>query len=163
LGNITVSSLSELNKIIELAIIQNIQKIGEEIKGVLRHFVQENWYNRSYEPQQYERTFQLIDSLTVSPVKINGNEYSVQIYYDTDKILPMDGTSDKPWTRHKSIVTQTPSGVYLPLWIEEGQDSSIFSFEGVHPVQDTIDWVEEDKYLLNRMKELLEKKGFKCI
>jgi hypothetical protein len=54
-------------------------------------------------------------------------------------------------------------GELLPIWIEEGQHSSIHSYTGIHMVERTIDWIKEDRYLKTRMKELLELKGYKCI
>lgn len=159
----TVNSWSELEKILHKQIIEILNKIGTEIKGVLRDELNKSWY-QSHEPSSYERSFQLLESISLSPLTVTGNEYSVQIYYDTSKIIPMDGTMNKPWTRHKSIVDDRSSAEALPYYIESGNGNSpIYQFEGVSPVENVLEWQEEDKYVLHRFKELLEDKGYKCV
>jgi hypothetical protein len=157
------TNMDDLLKYLESNIPIDLEKIGEEIKGVLRFNVQQLWYNRPFTPTHYTRTFELIDSITCSKAKKVGNgEYQVQIYFDTDKINPYPSENGE-WSKHESITTGTNIAPYLPLWIEEGQNSPLFSYDGVHPVETTIDWVIEDQYLKNRMIELLEKRGFKCM
>jgi hypothetical protein len=51
----------------------------------------------------------------------------------------------------------------IPYWTYYGQDSPLFSYEGVGFLEETIDWVKEENYLKMRMIELLGKKGFKCM
>lgn len=161
------NSISSLMKYLNTNILASIQKIGNEIKGVLKNTVNKEWYQRpdfDVGNSQYLRTMQLLDSITLSPVVSSGNTYTIQIYYDTSLITPMDGTDKYPWTKHKSIVNGSSSSEQLPYYIEFGNgDSSIYSYEGVHPVQKTIDWAKEDRYLLYRFKELLESKGFVCV
>lgn len=157
------SNWTDLMKHLESQMVVNLEKIGEEIKSVLRHNVKTLWYDRPFTPTHYSRTFELIDSITCSKAKQIGNgAYQVQIYFDTDKINPYPA-SDGEWSKHESITTGTNVNVYIPIWANEGQDSPLFSYEGVHFVEATIDWEKEDKYLMNRMKELLEKQGWKCL
>lgn len=158
----TVRNLSELEVILHKQIIEILNKVGNEVKGVLKNELKKRWYN-NFEPQQYERTFQLLNSISLSPLKVTSNIYEVKVYYDTSKIVPMDGTAENPWSRHQSIVTGAPSNEMLPEWIENGQHSSIFSFIGVHPVEGTYEWLKDDNYILNRFKELLRDRGFKVI
>lgn len=167
MSSIQVSSMSELNKILHLQVIEILKKVGKEIQGVLRDEVDKAWYNRSgfdFDNSQYERTMQLLESISLSPLEVTGNQYQVKIYYDTSKIIPMYGTDSKPWSRHQSVIDGRSSAEALPYYIEYGNgDSSIYQYEGVHPVQNVIDWERSDKYVLHRFKELLEDKGFKCI
>lgn len=160
----TFNSLDQLFKALQVDIMQILQKTGNEIKGVLRQTIQRDWYNRpdyNASTTQYLRTLQLLDSISMKPVQTNGNTFSVEIYYDTSKIIPMDGTDQYPWTRHKSIIDSASSAEALPYYIEYGNgDSPIYQYEGVHPVQTVYEWERDDKYVLNRFKELLRDKGY---
>jgi len=141
-----------------------VGKIGKESFDMLYKEIEVEWYNRRFTPQQYDRTMQLLHSLTYTPVIKNKNEWYVKIYYDTDKIIPMDGTVDKPWTRHKSIVDNESSAEALPYYIEYGNgDSPIYQYEGVSPVGNVKGRLIEDNYVLERFKEILALKGIKYI
>lgn len=162
------NNFPELMKMIELQVISNLSKIGEEVKSYLRTTLLNDWYH-SYMPTHYERTNMLIDSLTVSPVKKLGNTFQVEIYFDENKIVPVPTSTVGMFPAHMNITDGSSDysgmsyGELLPLWIEEGQHSSIHSYTGIHMVERTVDWIKEDNYLKVRMKELLEAKGYKCI
>lgn len=159
-------SIKELNKYIEKKYIEEfIKKIGKEVYEILYHEVQTEWYQRNgvnWSPSDYERTLQLLSSITISPIFKKNGGYFVKIYYDTDKIHPMLGTDEKPWTRHMSVTKKEDVSEAIPHWIEEGNNnSSIYAYEGVHPVKNTLEQLDEDKHLLTRFKELFELKGIK--
>lgn len=158
-------TIKEMNQWIEKTyMVDFMNRIGEEIKGMLRSEVDALWYRRAFTPQQYERTYQLLESISLSPVKKTNGEYWCKIYYDTDKIIPMDGTETMPWTRHKSIVDGESSAEAIPAFIEYGNgDSPIYQYDGVHPVQNVRERLHEDNHLLTRFKELFELKGIRCI
>lgn len=156
-------TIEEALQYLEASIVLNLEKIGEEIKSVLRQHVWVLWYNRPYTPTHYTRTLELIDCLTVTKAKKIAGGYEVMIYFDTDKINPYPPANPGEWTRHQSITDGQDVSEFIPLWIEEGQNSPLFSYSGVHPVQETIDWEKEDQYVFTRMKELLGRQGFKCL
>ena len=161
------SDFNSLIKHLENNILIDVQKIGEEVKTVLKNNVRVLWYERNgtgWTPQDYERSFQLINSITCKKAIKVGNKYQVEIYFDTDKIQPMYGTDDKPWTRHMSITDFEDVSEAIPLWIEEGNNNSpIYSYEGVHPVQTTIDNLKSDNYIKERLRELLKTQGYKVL
>jgi len=163
----TFNNWNSLVKYIESNIVISLEKIGEEIKSVLRHELLTTWY-QTYTPQYYERTNMLIDSITVSKAKKVLGGYEVEIYFDESKILPMP--SDKGmFPAHMNITDGANMyggmsyGELLPLWIEKGQRSKIHSYTGVHMVERTVNWVKEDNYLKTRMIEILQNKGFLCV
>jgi hypothetical protein len=164
MGKKSFDSISELMKHLETCVLLDTQKIGNEIKNVLRNNVRVLWYERNgmnWTPQDYERSWQLIDSITCTQVVKKGNTYNVTIFFDTDKIIPMYGTDDNPWTRHMSIVDYSDVSEAIPLWMEEGNNnSSIYSYEGTYPVRETKEWIKDDDYIRERLKELLEKQGY---
>ena len=155
-------SISAALAYLETHVVISLERIGEELKGVLRNNVRLLWYERDYTPTHYTRTYELIDSITVSKAKKVGNGYEVMIYFDTDKINPYPA-SDGEWSKHQSITTGTDVSVYIPLWADQGQNSPLFSYEGVGFMKETIDWIKEDEYLKNRMIELLVMKGFNVL
>jgi hypothetical protein len=167
MANKVFSDFNALIKHLENNIVLDIQKIGEEVKNVLRNNVRVLWYERNgmnWTPQDYERTWQLIDSISVSKAIKLGNKYQVEVYYDTDKIVPMYGTEDKPWTRHMSITDFSDVSEAIPFWVEEGNNNSpIYSYEGVYPVKTTIEDLKSDDYIKTRLKELLEMQGYRVI
>ncbi len=168
MANKTFKSISEALAYLETNVVFSLEQIGEEIKGVLRQHLMVDWYS-AFTPTRYERTYQLIDSLSVKKAVKVGKGYQVEIFFDPDKITPIPASQPGYFPAHMNITNGASSyngmsyGELLPYWVEEGQHSSIRPYEGVHMVQNTKDWVCEDHYLKNRMIELLEMKGFQCI
>lgn len=163
MGNKEFTSWDSLFKYLEEQVEVNINKIGEEIKSVLRNNVRVLWYERPFTPQYYSRTYELIDSISLKRAKKTAlGTYECEIYFDTDKINPYPSENGE-WSKHQSITDDEDVSEFIPLWVEEGENSPLFSYEGVYPVRETKDFLEEDKYLKNRMKELLEDKGFICV
>ncbi len=164
----TFNSIEALMKHLENNIVLNLQKIGEEVKSYLRTTLLNDWY-KSYMPTHYDRTNMLIESITCTPVKKNGNSFEVEIYFDENKITPVEAKTVGFFPSHMNITDGSSEwngmsyGELLPIWIEEGQHSSINSYTGIHMVERTVDWINEDKYIKTRMKELLEIKGYKCL
>jgi ABC-type molybdate transport system substrate-binding protein len=156
--------LKSLNVYIEKTyLIQALNKIGEEIKGWLRNNVRLLWYERSYTSTAYSRTYELIDSISVRQAKkMPDGYYQVEIYFDTD-LMNTYPASDGEWSKHESITTGTDVRLMIPAFVEWGQNSPLFSYEGVHPVQTTYEEIRDDNYLVTRMKELLGNAGFKCV
>lgn len=149
-------------KYVESNVVVDLEAIGEKIKNILRENVKKLWYERNYTPTHYTRTFELIDSITVSQARKINKGYEVVIYFDPDKINPYPAENGE-WSKHESITTGTNIAPYLPLWIEEGQNSPLFSYEGVHPVKTTKEYLRQNQYIIREMAKLLEAKGFKVI
>lgn len=66
----------------------------------------------------YERTFEVLRALTVGNVVINGDEISVKIYIDADKIIPRSG-AEGMWGIHQSF-DGSPYNEELPFLLEYG-------------------------------------------
>jgi hypothetical protein len=165
--NKTFTNLNDLYKYLESQVEVNLQKIGIEIAGILKHYVQENWYNRMDSVKlgfdQYERTMEVLNSISVEKVKKVGNTFEVKIFFDETKIhsIHRDGT----WNAHMSLDGSTEyGGMSIPEWVvwwmNYGQNSSVYPYPGGGFLEATIEWNESDKYHINRMRELLQDKGF---
>lgn len=157
-------SLKELNDYIEKQyLVQFLEKIGNEIKGWLKNNVRLLWYERDFTPTHYTRTMELIECISVRPVKKNADgSYQTEVFFDTDKMHTYPA-SDGEWSKHESITSGTDVRLMIPAFVEFGENSPLFSYEGVHPVETTKEEIISDGYIINRMKELLESKGIKCI
>lgn len=157
-------NLKDLNNYIEKQyMVQFLNKIGDEIKGWLKNNVRLLWYERDFNPTHYTRTMELLECISVRQAKkMPDGFYQVEIYFDTDKMNNYPPENGE-WSKHESITTGTDIRLMLPLWIEEGQNSPLFSYEGVRPVETTRSEIIDDNHIINRMRELLEYKGIKCL
>jgi len=152
-------NLSDLFAFLEENIPINLEIIGEEVKQILRDNVQQLWYGRPYTPTHYTRTMEYINSLQCSKVKKVGNAYEVEVYFAIDLIFPHPA-ENREWSKHESIIDGEDVSAVIPYYIEYGNNSSLFKYEGVHPMEITTNWLEETNYLKNRMLELLKTHGF---
>ena len=163
----TFSNWKDLEKYLKSIIEQELQKLGEEIKKALKQELKAKFYGRAgYHQNQdstdwYDRTWQLLECITLSPTNINGNEYSVRVYYDTNKMTTFV-TEDK-WSTHQSIIDGRDFREALPEVIEFGNPSPLYGWKGFNIVGDLTDRLIDDKVVLQWFVSALEKRGFKCV
>lgn len=155
-----IRSFKQLEQVLLQKIALSVEEIGKQIKEMLRKNVQELWYERSYTPTHYTRTFELIDSITVTEAKRVPDGYQVVIYFDTDKIHPYPPAKPREWPRHQSVTDGADVSFYIPWWVEFGQKSPLFSYEGVHAMEKTKEEVIDDEWIKQRIKEVLGVRGF---
>lgn len=166
-----IKTYEELNKIILDAIRKSLPKIGKEIGSVLRFYVQQNWYN-SVTPEFYERTMDVLNSITVGDLKETSDGFSIEIYFDNDKIRQSSSSFEIPsylprFHHHMSVNGDMKfNGIsiaeWVVWWMNYGQDSPLHSYEGVHFWEDTLKMLngEQEKYHVERLCDLLEQIGF---
>lgn len=161
-----VKTYSELFRELEKLIPSSLEQIGKDIKEVLRFNLLTHWY-KTYTPSFYDRTYMLLESLTVSKAKKVGKNYEVKIYFDPEKIIPVPTEKEGYFPAHMNITPDGASeyngmtyGELLPIWIEEGQHSKIHSYLGIHMVRDTVEWAKQDNYIKNTMITILQSKGY---
>ena len=167
----TFTSISAVLKYLEQNMVINLEKIGEEIAGVLKNYVNLNWYqymdNKKDATGGYERTMDILNSISVTKARPLGNgAYEVKIFFDETKIRMIE--YDGLFNAHLSVDgTGMYQGMSIPQWVvywmNYGQNSPLYSYPGVGFLEETIEWTENDRYHINRMIELLEMKGFKCV
>jgi hypothetical protein len=107
-------------------------KIAEICMKVVRDNLLERVY-WNYIPQgeyAYDRTYELMDSVTVGNFHLGTTHATFEIYMDTDKINAYVTDRDR-WNQHASVDPIDVSE-YIPLWVEEGTDGSLFDREGAH-------------------------------
>lgn len=168
MANREFRSISELNKYLESIMADEIVKLGEEVKKALKSELKAKFYGREgYHPNQtetdyYLRTFQLLESIILSPVKKTGNEYSVRIFYDTGRMSTISGVSGELWSTHESVIDGRDFREALPYVIEYGNPSPIYGWEPFNIVGDLKERLSDDQVVLQWFKRALEKRGIKC-
>lgn len=63
---------------------QALLKAQDKVYGIIKKFVYK-FYN-DYNPEWYDRTYQLLESLVQSRIVSDGKGYKVEIYFDLDKL-----------------------------------------------------------------------------
>lgn len=130
----TVSSLqAQLKESIRNAIHSRLYSICME---VVQKQIYERVY-RAYTPSDgeygYERTFELLNSVDISDVTMGTKHARFEVYMNTDKINPYGG---KSWNQHMSTDGHNmDASDYIPLWVEEGTNNSLWDRNGAHYMQ----------------------------
>lgn len=138
-----VQTISELQKRLKDSIVNAVQsKVAEICYRVVRDNLIERVY-WNYIPQgesSYDRTYELMDSITVGNVSIGTKNVYFEIFMDTDKIHPYE-TDSGEWNQHQSMGTNSyDTSEYIPMWVEEGTEGSLWDREGAHYMEQS--WIE---------------------
>jgi hypothetical protein len=95
MANYIIKNNSDLMKALKSAgLKQMTEKIGEDVKYLIKAYIEECFYDR-YSPKFYERSFQLLDSVTTSKVRETANGYEIEVFLDIDSIHYKDGYEEE--------------------------------------------------------------------
>lgn len=89
--------------------------VARHVRDVVQKYLLSTVY--ANDQKEYERTFEVLRALTVDKAIINGDEISVRIYIDADKITPR--SNDGMWGSHQSF-DGSPYNQELPFLLEYG-------------------------------------------
>lgn len=162
----TTADLKKMLQYAERHVKIALEEVAKVVEEEIKNYVMKNLYN-AYEPTHYTRTYDYINSLTVRKARKEGNGYTVEIFFDTDKIYPRAPDEKGRWSRHSSITSynkgRTPDDVsdMIPVWIEYGTNGSLWDRDGIYTMENTKKIMEQTKYHLHEIKKILEKRGFK--
>ncbi|MEX3625180.1 hypothetical protein [Viridibacillus arvi] len=153
----TVSSLqAQLKSDIYEAITGKITEICTEI-------VQDNVRDMGYIQKSeltYDRTWELLNSVTVGNLYVGTKQIKFEVFMDTDKIGSYVKDGDD-WNQHASVDPMDVSE-YIPLWVEEGTEGSLYDREGAHYMENS--HLQLDGGLLAReLAKRLKQNGWKVI
>lgn len=155
-----IRSYKELFKVINQNIQLSLEQVGKQVQKMVKDYILEELY-RNHQPTEYDRTFEFLNSVSVSKVdEITKGKYTVQIYFDLNKIFPME-ISDSTWNQHMDIWGN--SQVFeerLILWLEQGTKKGLYPREGIHSMETIREDLARSKEYVQMIKEFLEKKGF---
>lgn len=110
---LSFNSLSALRKYVMSSSKEGMNIVGEKVKEVLKEYVQNDVYD-SYEPTEYKRTYELIDSITVKVIGTVGDSIMVEVYFDKDKMNHATLFGDD------NLGIEAGDNVYIPKWVDEG-------------------------------------------
>jgi hypothetical protein len=160
--------LNDLDKLyakIEKTVMSALQKeVGLALKQTINDYFHEKFYD--YEPRRYERSGQLIKSLTLTKVEKTPTGYAITVFFDTSKIQPNREKGQYVENRRKVYLGQT---VYkgevvtdrVPLWAELGliDPKDRGEFNGGF-VRATMNEYKNTLKHVNQIGEKLKKLGF---
>jgi hypothetical protein len=119
-----------------------------------------NWYNRvGFSPSAYTRTYQYVDSIDISNVQRKNGQISASVFFDTDKIIPLPPAFPGEWGIHQGLSGQDVSAA-IPYYIEYGNRSSLYSYEGVEPVGNTRSLVQRRHIHTLELANALRQMGY---
>jgi hypothetical protein len=138
-----------------------MEKTAEEVQQIMQDYIQSNLYD-SYQPSEYIRTYDYLNSLSVKKVRKENGWNVVEIFFDPEKIKQNE--VEGFWNQHMSAYGYrewkgTQINELIPMWLEEGVESPLFSRKGIHVVDETIKELEQTKIHLQKIKEILLQKG----
>ena len=136
-----------------------LSEIADKTLIELKNTVQEKLYD-SYTPKLYERTYELLDSISKTKVYQEDGFYKVKIFYDTDKIFPHIRSAKEGYNAH-ALWDGTDISDSIPFMVEYEYPYGEYKTEnGIHAIDDVKDWInrEFNKLFIKKLKE----KGIKC-
>jgi hypothetical protein len=155
-------SLSALFNFLDQQLQTAMESVAEEVKQLMHDYIQTNLYD-AYQPTEYIRTYDYLNSLSVKPVRKENGWNVVEIYFDPSTIKQ----DIQPfWNAHMSVYGNkewkgTPINELIPLWLNEGVESPLYSHKGIHVVDNTIEELKSTKMHLEKIKDLLQTKGIR--
>jgi len=110
----------DIRSLLNYTKIQVAKAMQDDVARHVRDTVQKYLLSTVYANEQsmYERSFEVLRALTIGKVTIVGDEISVKIYIDADKIIPRDG-KEGMWGIHQSF-DGSPYNQELPFLLEYG-------------------------------------------
>lgn len=129
------------------------KEIAKDSVEKFKDSIQENVYD-DYLPLYYERTYELKESVisVFNDNKSKRDKKVIMVYNDTSKqYMP---------SPHSSWVSGRPQRSSIPMWMNGGTNSPIFS----HPVSDYLNhaYVMIDRDLRNQFLIAFRKRGYKA-
>lgn len=139
-----------------------MEEVGEKIEDKLKTRITKDVYN-SYTPEQYDRTYELRDSITsTEPVDISGTIY-VEVKHDDSLIHAV------PPNHHMSIVNNSDVSSFIGQWINYGDVPNIFNdrnYVWMNPrpyMDNTKEEIRKFKLLKKELKKSIRKLNIKTI
>ena len=118
-----IKNNSDLMKALKSAgLKQMVEKVGDDVKYLIKAYMEECFYGR-YTPLFYDRTFQMLNSVTTSKVRETANGYEITVYLDIDSIHYKDGYEEElVWLSSQGF--HGSSDIYRQgeFWIEAMQE-----------------------------------------
>jgi len=148
------------------SLISHIKKnvanaMQDDVARSVRDTVQKYLLSTVYanEHTMYIRSFEVLRALTIGKVSVIGDEISVKIYIDADKIIPRDGPEGM-WGIHQSF-DGSPYNEQLPFTLEYGNQkfNPYYNTPAFEYMKLTVEEMKQTKEHMIRLKGYLRTKG----
>lgn len=160
----TTADLKRMLRYIEKQTQDSLRLISFEVEKMMKDYVIKALY-QSYQPKDYLRSMNYINSLTVKKVSKNGaGELETEIFFDPNKIYSRE-MEGKYWNQHMSVNGDSswggrPISEWLPIFIERGVSGSLWDREGIEVVDTILKELNSNSTYKNMMMKELKRKGF---
>ena len=136
-------SFESLKKYVASQVADTARKnLNKVVLEELKKFVKLLVYSR-YNPSQYDRTYQLLNSVTIGDVIEDGKHITCSVYFDPNKIKP--AFADNFWNQHRSVFDydtdkkhNSPINEMIPYYINYGTSSPVYSHDETLFLEETI-------------------------
>lgn len=155
----TFKTISSLQVQLKNDIFDNLRNRISEIciRVVKDNLLKKVYWN--YVPQgdySYDRTYELMDSVTVGNFNIGYKYATFDVFMDTSKINPYQ-TEGSSWNQHADVDGDDMSE-YIPMWIEEGTTGGLWKRDGAHYMQES--FIQLVNELPNALEKALRSEGW---
>ena len=118
-----------------------MNEIFIQLKNEMKDYLFQNWYKK-YTPTQYNRTFNLLDSITFKLEKQGNASYVVKVGYDTD-LIHAEYDEYSFFNQHMSMGGEDVSDI-VPYYIEKGNGKNpYFMYKGIGVLEYMREYMEE--------------------
>ena len=139
----TFKDLNSLFKHIEKKVAESMNDVGKVVAEETKTTINDVVY--SQQPKEYERTFQLRDSITNFPARVEGNTVVVEIDHDTSLII----SDPDNFTHGSNFYDPKDISEFLDVIVHEGKSGDLFG-DGY--------WRKERRYFDVTVKKLIQSK-----
>lgn len=137
----TFRNLNDLNSYVEDKLRGAMDKVGDQTAKELGDYVFKYWYKANGKPKDYNRTFEFLNSIEFKTT-VSGGVIATKVFFNDKLIKPMHDEYSS-WNQHMSLTGADVSGNIVG-WIEHGQTSKAYSYDGIHMVKNVKEWAKRN-------------------
>jgi hypothetical protein len=156
------NNVSDLMNFIKQKTSENLENtVGLKVKEILREYADTLLY-QAQEPEDYERTRDLINSITVSKVNNIGNgKFKIYVFFDPSKIIPRE-TEGNHWNQHMSTDGyNTDESANIPFYMEYGH-GGLYIQEPLKFTEYAYKYLNENGDHIRELQRKLNSIGISC-
>jgi len=140
----------------------SLEIMAEEVKDIIKEKVNA-WYNSRTPTDYVQRTYQVLESITVGEIEQVGKYYQVEVYFDGDKLTENMNPLNGGWISHKATMGKNAKYQRIHFWdmMENGWHlpNKSRDFEGHKAIEEIRIWNEAGKFVKS-LQIVLESKGY---
>lgn len=134
--------VEQISKSMKTPIKRALEEVAEIVKEMWKAHLREYWYD-VYNPTQYDRTYETLESIVKTDVVENNGRFLVYIHYDTNLI------NRYVYAHHDPDA--------MPYIVEEGDGITAGHPQASHAMERTVEWLEQKRVFENTVREYIKK------